>query len=125
MNLIHESITDQIIAAGIEVHRETGPGLLESTYEACLSHELFLRGIQHKRQVVVPIVYKGEQLEEDYRIDVLVDERVVIEIKSVQKLEQIHEAQLLTYLRLSGNQVGLLLNFNTVRLKDGLKRLVL
>ncbi|MCS6860995.1 MAG: GxxExxY protein [Abditibacteriales bacterium] len=118
-------LTSQIIAAAIEVHSQLGPGLLESTYEECLCHELSLRGLSFKRQQPVSVVYKGIRLECGYRYDILVEDRVIIEVKSVDALAPVHEAQLLTYLRLGGWQVGLLLNFNVVRMKDGIVRRVL
>jgi GxxExxY protein len=117
-------LSKQIIGAAIEVHRYLGPGLLESTYEACLRKELTLRGIPHSHQVELPVEYKGLQLDCAYRMDILVDGLVVIELKAVEKLEPIHEAQLLTYLRLSNLWLGLLINFNVVVLKNGIKRLV-
>jgi GxxExxY protein len=108
----------------IEVHRELSAGLLESAYEECLCHELTLRGMRFRRQVPLPIRYKGLKLDCGYRIDVLVEETVVVEIKSVKALEPIHDAQLITYLKLGGWPVGLLVNFNVRVLKDGLKRRV-
>ena len=117
-------LSNQVIGAAIEVHRILGPGLLESAYEECLCRELLLRGIPFQRQVALPVEYKGVSLECGYRLDLLVGELVVIELKSVDKLEPIHEAQLLTYLRLSNLWLGLLINFNTVLLKNGIKRLV-
>ena len=112
------------VQAAMEVHRALGPGLLESTYEHCLARELSLRSTPFRRQVELPVRYKGERIDAGYRLDLLVDERVIVEIKAVERLLPIHEAQLLTYLKLSGLRVGLLMNFNTVLLKDGLKRLV-
>lgn len=117
-------ITGDIIAAAIEVHRHLGPGLLESAYESCLCRELTLRGIPFVKQRDLPVVYKGIELEVGYRIDILVEDIVVVELKAVDALAPIHSAQLLTYLKLTGLHVGLLLNFNVVVLKDGLKRLV-
>ncbi|HEY0010229.1 MAG TPA: GxxExxY protein [Tepidisphaeraceae bacterium] len=118
-------LTEQIIGAMIEVHREIGAGLLESSYEACLCHELTLRGIAYRRQVPLPVTYKGMQLDCGYRIDLLVEEQFVIEIKSIKALEPIHEAQLLTYLKLGGWKIALLVNFNVSLLKDGIRRKVL
>jgi len=118
------ALTEQIIGAAIEVHRELGPGLLESAYEVCLSHELELRGIAHKCQVVLPVRYKGMELDAGYRMDVFVDDKVVVELKTVEQIEDIHKAQLLTYLKLSDCWVGLLLNFNVPYLKDGIIRMV-
>jgi GxxExxY protein len=117
-------LTGQIISAAIEVHRILGPGLLESAYEECLCRELHRRGINFERQVDLPIDYKGYRIESGYRLDLVVDHRVVVELKAVRQLEKIHEAQLLTYLKLTGLNLGLLLNFNVVLLKEGIKRLV-
>jgi GxxExxY protein len=117
-------LSRRVVGAAIEVHRHLGPGLLESTYEACLVYELRQAGIAVEPQKPLPIVYKGIELPEAYRLDILVEESIVVELKAVDKLEKIHEAQLLTYLRLTGLWLGLLINFNTVLLKDGLKRLV-
>lgn len=117
-------ISSQIIGAAIEVHKTLGPGLLESSYEACLLFELRQMGLNVKSQVPLPISYKGLQLEAGYRIDLLVEEKVIIEIKSVDQLTDIHLAQLLTYLRLKRLKLGLLINFNSVRLVEGLKRVV-
>ena len=118
-------LTGQIIGAAIEVHRALGPGLLEAVYEECLAAELSLRGIPFERQRSVAIHYKGKQLDAALRIDLLVNERVVVELKSVDQLLPVHEAQLLTYLRLTSSRVGLLINFNVETLKDGLCRRVL
>lgn len=117
-------LTGQIIGAAIEVHRTLGPGLLESAYEECLCRELNLRSIQFQRQLPLPISYKGVRLDCGYRLDLLVAGKVVIEIKAVDCLLPIHEAQLLSYLRLGGYSVGLLLNFKVPVLCDGIKRLV-
>jgi GxxExxY protein len=125
MKLIAEEITDKIIGAAIEVHRVLGPGLLESAYEECLCHELKLRGLAFQRQVQLPVRYKEVLLDCGYRLDLVVAEALVIEIKSVERLEAIHEAQLLTYLRLSDLRVGLLINFNVSLLKQGIVRRVL
>ena len=114
-----------IIGAAIEVHRVLGPGLLESAYEECLCHELDLRGLAYERQKPLPVVYKDVRLDAGYRIDILVENRVVLELKAVETLLPIHEAQLLTYLKLGGWQVGLLINFNVAVLKDGIRRRVL
>lgn len=117
-------LSGDVIGAAIEVHCDLGPGLLESTYEASLQHELKLRGIQSVRQLVLPIKYKDLVVPEAYRIDLLVENRLVIELKTVEALLPIHSAQLLTYLRMSDNHLGLLINFHTVCLTDGIKRLV-
>lgn len=114
-----------IIGAAIEVHRVLGPGLLESAYEECLCHELDLRGLPYERQRPLPVVYKDVHLDAGYRLDVLVENRIVLELKAVEALLPIHEAQLLTYLKLGGWQLGLLINFNVEVLKDGIRRRVL
>ena len=117
-------LTHAIIGAAIEVHRSLGPGLLESAYEKCLSRELSLRKIPFERQKPLPLVYKDVKLECGYRIDLLVDGRVVVELKAVDALAPVHDAIVLTYLRLSGCKIGLLINFNAAVLKDGIRRLV-
>ena len=117
-------ITDQVIGAAIEVHRALGPGLLESAYEACLAFELAQRGLKVELQKPLPVVYKEVHLDCGYRLDLLVENAVIVEIKAVESLAPIHQAQLLSYLRLSGCKVGLLINFNVKVLKDGLRRLV-
>ena len=117
-------LTGRIISAAIEVHRYLGPGLLESAYEECLCRELDRMGINFERQVALPIDYKGYRIDSGYRLDLVVDHRVVVELKAVRQLEKIHEAQLLTYLKMTGLNLGLLLNFNVVLFKDGIKRLV-
>lgn len=117
--------TEPIIGAAIEVHRQMGPGLLESTYEECLCHELHLCGIRFTRQVELPVIYKGLKLDCGYRIDLLVEDTVVVELKAVEQLLPVHEAQLLTYLHLTKKPVGLLINFNVPLLKDGIRRRVL
>jgi len=122
--LYQQELTGQILGAAIEVHKQLGPGLLESTYQACLCHELELRGILFECQKPLPLEYKGIRLECGYRIDLLVAGLVIVEIKSVEAFALIHEAQLLTYLKLTGVKVGFLINFNVVVLKDGIRRLV-
>lgn len=117
-------LSDKIIGAAIEVHRELGPGLLESTYEACLAHELNLQGIKAVRQKKQPIRYKGLEIDEAYRIDVIVEDEVILELKVVDELNNVHMAQLLTYLKLSGSTLGYLINFNVSLLKDGIRRVV-
>jgi GxxExxY protein len=117
-------ITHGIIGAAIEVHKRLGPGLLESAYEECLAHELSLRNLRVDRQVGVPIVYRETKLECGYRIDLLIESRIVVELKSVESLAPIHEAIILTYLRLSGHKIGLLINFNVAILKDGVRRFI-
>jgi GxxExxY protein len=123
--LFHEELTEQIISAAIEVHKEIGPGLLESAYETCLSREFSIRNLEFHCQHPLPVSYKGIVLDCGYRLDFVVADSVVLEIKSVDELAPIHEAQLLTYLRLSKKKVGLLINFNVPLLKDGIKRRVL
>lgn len=120
--LEQESLTEQIIAAAIEVHRELGPGALESSYENCLAWELQLRGMKHERQVPLPVIYKGHRLDCGYRMDLVVERRVIVEIKAIERLLPIHTAQLMSYLRHGGFPVGLLINFNVARLIDGLVR---
>ena len=117
-----DALTERIIGCAIEVHRSFGPGLLESAYEHCLAHELALNDIPFRLQAPIPIEYKGTNLDCGYRIDVLVDEQVVLELKSVEKILPIHEAQLLTYMKLANISVGLLINFNVKRLVDGIRR---
>ena len=121
----HDPLTHEIIGAAIEVHRLLGPGLLESAYEECLAHELSIRKLEFRRQVPVPVVYKGVKLECGYRIDILVAGSVVLELKSIEAIAPVHEATLLTYLRLSGNTLGLIINFNVTILKEGIRRSVL
>ena len=119
-----DKVTEGIIGAAIEVHVVLGPGLLESTYEECLCHELSLRGLEFQRQVPLPVVYKDVKLDCGYHMDVVVEDLVVLELKTVERLLPVHQAQLLTYLKLSGKKVGLLMNFNVAALKDGLRRVV-
>ena len=123
--LMEEELTHQIIGAAIEVHRTLGPGLLESAYEECLCHELKLRELPFERQVNLPIEYKGILLSCGYRLDIVVANTVLIEMKAVPRVLPIHEAQVLTYLRLSGKHVGLLMNFNVAVLTHGIVRKVL
>jgi len=117
-------ISGKIIGAAIEVHRKLGPGLLESAYEECLCCEMALRGIKFERQVPLPLNYKGVDLDCGYRLDLLVEDKVIVELKSIETLEPIHDAQLLTYLRLRNAWLGLIINFNVIMLKDGVRRLV-
>jgi GxxExxY protein len=116
-------LTGNIIGAAIEVHKTLGPGLLESAYEECLGHEFDLRNIAYRRQVPVPLEYKGMKLDCGYRLDILVENSVLLEIKACESLQPIHEAQLLTYLKLTGLRLGLLINFDVSVLKDGIKRI--
>jgi GxxExxY protein len=117
--------TSPIIGAAIEVHRLLGPGLLESAYEECLCHELYLRGMSFERQVALPVSFKGILLDCGYKIDLVVESEVVIELKAVERILPVHEAQLLTYLKLSGKHVGLLINFNVPLLARGIIRRIL
>jgi GxxExxY protein len=120
-----DPLTERIIGLAIEVHRALGPGLLESAYEECLCFELGQHGVAFARQVPLPVVYKTVKLDCGYRMDLVVERRLIIEVKTVERLVPVHEAQLLTYLKLSGIRGGLILNFNVPVLKDGIKRMVL
>jgi GxxExxY protein len=120
----HSALTSQIIGAAIEVHRHLGPGLLESAYEECLCYELQQQGLNFERQLPFKIEYKEIKIDRGYRLDLLVEDKIVVELKTVDKLLPMHEAQILTYLKLSGKHVGLLINFNVKILKDGIKRFV-
>jgi GxxExxY protein len=120
-----KEITEKIIGAAIEVHKTIGPGLLESAYEECLAYEMRIRGLNFERQVPLPVVYKSVTLDCGYRLDFLVERAVVVELKAVESLQPIHEAQVLTYLKLGGWTVGLVINFNVPVLRDGIKRVVL
>ncbi|MBK9160640.1 MAG: GxxExxY protein [Nitrosomonadales bacterium] len=120
-----DQLSNQVIGYAIEVHRELGPGLLESTYERCLAHELAVHGIECVTQMSLPVEYKGLHLDCGYRADIVVNGKLIVELKSVDALQRIHEAQLLTYMKLANFRTGLLINFNTSLLKNGIKRLVL
>jgi GxxExxY protein len=120
-----KELTAQIIGAAIEVHRTIGPGLLESAYQICLAQEFSLRGLRFEQEKPVPVVYKGILLDCGYRLDFLVANKVIVELKSVEGLLPVHEAQLLTYLKLTGCKIGLLINFNIPILKNGIKRMIL
>lgn len=120
-----DRLSNKVIGCALEVHRTLGPGLLESTYEKCLAHELVVAKVPFKLQQAVPVEYKGINLECGYRIDILVDDKIILELKSVESLQKVHEAQLITYMKLAGVKTGLLINFNERMLKDGLKRFVL
>lgn len=120
-----EEVSRFVLDAAMRVHSELGPGLLESAYEACLAQELRKGGHEVKTQVPLPVVYEGVKLEVGYRIDMLVEDLVVVEIKSVDAIAPIHQAQILSYLKLSGRSLGLLINFNTVHLKEGIRRFVM
>ena len=117
-------LSKQILEASLEVHRIMGPGLLESVYEACLLKELEIRNIKAESQVRIPLVFKGYELDKDYRIDVLVEKEIIIEIKAVEKLLPVHEAQLISYLKLADKRLGFLINFNVSLLKNGFRRFV-
>ncbi len=120
-----DDLSNRVIGCALSVHRALGPGLLESAYEQCLAHELSLNGIKFKLQHPLPVEYKGCRLDCGYRIDLLIEEQLILELKSIEQIKGIHEAQLLTYMRLARIRTGLLINFNVVRLKDGIKRFVL
>ena len=120
-----KELTERIIGCAIEVHRALGPGLLESAYEECLCYELAQQGLRFERQVALPVVYKSVALECGYRMDVVVENTVLLELKTVEHLLPVHDAQLLTYLKLSGLRIGLLLNFHTAVLRDGIRRRIL
>jgi GxxExxY protein len=121
----NDALTEKIIGFAIEVHRQLGPGLLESAYEECLCFELNQAGLAFRRQVPLPVIYKSVRLDCGYRLDIVAENQVIIELKTVERLMPIHEAQLLTYMKLTGIRTGLLLNFNTAILKDGIRRLML
>lgn len=120
-----DELSNKVIGCAIEVHRNLGPGLLESTYEQCLAHELKIEGMPFKLQYPLPVEYKGIKLDCGYRIDLLVDNSLIVELKSVDNVLPIHQAQLLTYMKLSGIKIGLLMNFNAKYMKNGIKRMVL
>lgn len=120
-----DSLSNRVIGCALEVHRNLGPGLLESTYEQCLSYELNAEAIPFKLQYPLPVVYKNIKLDCGYRIDLLIDDRIIVELKSVDKIQSIYHAQLLTYMKLANISVGLLINFNVKYLKDGIHRMVL
>lgn len=123
--MLFEDLTEMIIGAAIEVHKELGPGLLENVYSECLTYELHRNNLNFKREVVLPVKYKDKILDCNYRIDFIIEDKVIIELKSVENLLKIHEAQLITYLKLSNIKLGLLINFNTDFLKNGIKRFIL
>ena len=123
--LIHEELTKKIIGAAIEVHRALGPGLMESVYEECLCHELHLRGLKFQRQLSIPVTYKGVKLDCGYQLDLLVEDTVILELKCAERIMPVHEAQLLTYMKLLNKPVGFVINFNVPVLKQGIVRRVL
>lgn len=120
-----EAFARTVIDAGLKVHRSLGPGLLESAYEHCLAYELKTRGLSVARHVALPIFYEGVSIDAGYRLDLLIEDAIIIEVKSIETLAQIHEAQLLTYLNLSKHRLGFLMNFNVPLFKNGLKRIIL
>jgi GxxExxY protein len=117
-------ITGAIVTAAMKVHSQLGPGLLESAYEACLAHELRKQGLAVAQQVALPVIYDGERIDLGYRIDLIVEDRVIVEIKCVEGINPVHQAQLLSYIRLSGRNIGLLINFHVSHLRDGIQRMV-
>ena len=119
-----EAVGKAILTSAMKVHSALGPGLLESAYEVCLVHELTNLGMAVERQVELPVVYEGIHLDAGYRLDILVERKVIVEVKAIEKLLPIHTAQILSYLKLSGHQLGFLLNFNVLHMKDGIKRVV-
>jgi GxxExxY protein len=125
MAINRDPLTERVIGLAIEVHRTLGPGLLESVYEDCLCHEFRGHGIEHQRQLVLPVLYKGLRLEAGFKIDAVVERQLVLELKAVDQILPVHEAQLLTYMKLGNYRTGLLLNFHVALLKDGVKRMVL
>ena len=120
-----DELSGKIIGCAIEVHKNLGPGLMESAYEQCLSYELTAAGIKHETQKELPIDYKGLRIDSGYRIDLIVENKIIVELKSVDKILPIYEAQLLTYMKLAGVKIGLIINFNVTKLKEGIKRFVL
>ncbi len=118
------AISGQVVDAAIKVHSALGPGLLENAYEICLKHELQKRGLKVERQVELPVIYDGVRIDLGYRLDLMVENEIIVELKAVEKIIPIHEAQLLSYLKLSGKQLGMLINFNVLHLKEGIKRMV-
>jgi GxxExxY protein len=123
--MLHEDVTGAIISSAMKVHSALGPGLLESAYEVCLAYELGSTGFEVQTQIELPVVYHNVRLEVGYRIDLIVNDVVIVEVKSVERIAPIHKAQLLSYLKLSNHRVGLIVNFNVISLRDGITRLVL
>jgi len=123
--LYNHPLSGKVIGCAIEVHRQLGPGLLESTYEKCLAHELRLAKIEFKSQTPIPVYYKGRNLDCGYRVDLLVEDFLVVKLKAVEQISRLHQAQLLTYMKLAEAPLGLLLNFNVPQLKDGIKRYII
>lgn len=122
--MTENELSSKIIGASIEVHKQLGPGLLESTYEVCLGHELKSMGLEVKQQIPLPVIYKDIKLNAGYRIDMIVENKIIVEIKSVDALAPIHTAQILTYLKLKDLKLGLLINFNEIKVVDGIKRII-
>ncbi len=122
--IIENRITKTVIGAAIEVHKSLGPGLLESAYQECLGYEITTRGLRVKKEVSLPIIYKEVELDHGYRIDLLIEDSVVVELKTVESLNDVHMAQVLTYLKLGGYKLGLLINFHTTLLKNGIRRFI-
>ena len=125
MELLYKDLTGKIVECAITVHKLLGPGLLESAYEECLQYELSAGGLDSLKQVPMPLIYKEKKMDIGYRIDLIVEEKVIIEVKSVDILNPVHQAQLMTYLKLSGCRIGLLINFNVTFLKDGIRRIII
>ena len=119
-----DGLSNRVIGCAIQVHRDLGPGLLESAYEQCLAHELGLSGIAFRLQWPLPVQYRGVQIDCGYRVDIFVEDALILELKCVERIMRIHQAQLLTYMKLAGIKVGLLINFNVIRLRDGIRRFV-
>ncbi len=120
-----DKIAAEVVDAAYKIHKHFGPGLLESAYEACLFRELQKRGLKVERQVEVPLIYDGERMEIGFRIDLLVQERLIVELKAIENLQPVHEAQVITYLKITNQRLGLLINFNVPLIKNGIKRIVL
>ena len=123
--MLYQELSNRIIGCAIEVHKQLSPGLLESAYEECLSYELIQAGLNIERQKPIPVIYKEVKLECGYRADIIVEDKIILELKAIEALTQVHEAIVLTYLKFANKKLGLLMNFNVTRLKDGLKRYVL
>jgi GxxExxY protein len=124
MELLYKDLTGKIVDCAVKVHKQLGPGLLESAYEECLYQELLDCSVSSVKQVSMPLIYNGRKLELGYRLDILVEDKVVIEVKSVESLNPVHTAQLMTYLKLTGCRIGLLINFNVVFLKERIRRII-
>lgn len=125
MGYLYEDLSQKIIGLAIDIHKELGPGLLESTYQQCMAHELAMNEIPYKKECPLPVNYKGIRIDAGYRIDFLVDDKIIIELKSVELIVPVHRAQILTYLKLSNKKLGLLINFNVSKLIDGIDRIIL